>query len=72
MKQVLVFKTSVESYEHMRAVEPLLNKLLDKTEKWNFDLEDCDRILRVETKFVAAASIIENLASAGIYCSELE
>ena len=72
MKQILVFKTSVESYRDIRAVGRLLNKLLDKTEKWNFDLEDCDRILRVEAEFVAAGCFIENLTRAGVYCRELE
>lgn len=72
MKQVLVFKTSVDNSEDMMTVEPLLNKLLDKTERWNFDLEDCDRILRVEAEFIEADSIIEKLADAGVMCVELE
>ena len=72
MKQVLVFKTSVDSAHDVRAIEPLLNKLLDKTERWTFDLEDCDRVLRIESESVQAVSIIENLALAGVDCSELE
>jgi hypothetical protein len=72
MKQVLVFKTSVNSAQEMLAVKPLLNKLVNKTGRWNFDLEDCDKILRVEAEFVAPDSIIEKLAGAGVLCSELE
>ncbi len=72
MKQVLVFKTSVDSSQDMRAVEPLLEKLLDKTERWSFDLEDCDRVLRVEAEFVQAGSIIENFKQVGVECAELE
>ncbi len=72
MKQVLVFKTSVDSSEDVMAVEPLLNSLLNETERWSFDLEDCDRVLRVETEFIRADSIIEKLAGAGVMCAELE
>ncbi len=71
MKQVLVFKTSANSSQ-VRTVEPLLKKLLSKTEKWNFDLEDCDRILRVEAVTVNADSIMDKLRSAGVLCDELE
>ncbi len=72
MKQILVFKTSINSAREMHAVEPLLNKLVNKTGRWNFDLEDCDRILRVESESVGAKSIIEKLACAGVVCAELE
>ncbi|MES3019677.1 MAG: hypothetical protein V4721_17950 [Bacteroidota bacterium] len=72
MKQVLVFKTSVHSSRDVSIVEPLLHKLLDKTERWTFDLEDCDKVLRVEAEFVAADSIIEKFKSAGVMCAELE
>jgi hypothetical protein len=72
MKQVLVFKTSVDSSADLMTVEPLLNKLLDKTERWTLDLEDCDKVLRVETESVAPDSIIEKLKLAGVACSELE
>ena len=72
MKHVLVFKTSVDNPQDVRAVEPLLNKLLDKTERWTFDLDDCDKVLRIEAESVQANSVIENLGRAGVLCSELE
>lgn len=72
MKQVFVFKTSVNSPQEIIAVKPLLNKLVSNTGRWTFDLEDCDKVLRVESEFVVADSIIEKLACAGVMCSELE
>ncbi len=72
MKQVFVFKTSVNTPQEILAVKPLLNNLVNGTGRWNFDLEDCDKILRVETEFVGADAIIEKLACAGVACSELE
>lgn len=72
MKQVLVFKTSVNSPQEILEVKPLLNTLVNKTGRWNFDLDDCDKILRVESEFVGSDTIIEKLACAGVVCEELE
>lgn len=71
MKTVLVFKTSVESYYHVGRVKPALDKLMQPAEKWNFDLEDCDRILRVEAFSLQASSVIEKLNHEGFACEEL-
>lgn len=50
----------------------MLNELMGSGEKWNFDLEDCDHILRVEAVSLQAPVIIRNLAKAGFFCEELE
>ncbi|MBC7391332.1 MAG: hypothetical protein H7329_19180 [Opitutaceae bacterium] len=70
MRTVLVFKTSV-TFETMPLVKPVLDKL-ELIEKWNFDLEDCDRILRVETVCIQATVIMEKMKSLGLFCEELE
>jgi hypothetical protein len=44
---VLVFKTTVDTQGEARKLKPHLDELLMPV-KWNFDLSDCDRILRVE------------------------
>lgn len=72
MKTVLVFKTSVTTRRKVRRVKPVLNKLMAAPEKWNFDLADCDHILRVEAVSLQAAVIVEHLKSAGFACVELE
>ena len=43
---VLVYKTNIDSKSKARHTEKQLNKILP-AETWNFDLEDCDNILRV-------------------------
>ncbi len=53
-------------------LKPLLDRLMQSDEKWNFDLEDCDHILRVETWSLAASTIIDELENAGYWCEELE
>ncbi len=44
---VLVFKTSVTSAREAELISSALNKIL-KCTKWNFDLQDCDHIFRIE------------------------
>ncbi len=53
-------------------LKPLLDRLIQTDEKWNFDLEDCDHILRVETWSVLASTIIAVIENAGFRCEELE
>ena len=56
----------------MHRLKPLLDRLMQTDEKWNFDLEDCDHILRVETWSISATDINDVLESAGYRCEELE
>lgn len=72
LKQVLVFKTSVTTQQKIAQVSPLLDTLMDKSEKWNFDLEDCDNILRVEAINLKPWQIISSLTAVGFACEELE
>ena len=44
--EVLVFSTSVESRDHVDVLAPLLNSVVGDG-RWNFALDDCDRILRI-------------------------
>lgn len=72
MKTVLVFRTSVDTPQQARKLKPVLDNLMHTREKWNFDLEDCDRILRVEAFTLQAGVIIEKLNREGFFCAELE
>jgi hypothetical protein len=67
---VEVFKTNVQSYEQS---ERLLSKLLQQFPelKINFDLEDCDKILRVKGAQIPLGSIISLLNSEGFACAPL-
>ncbi|WP_347374088.1 hypothetical protein [Aequorivita sp. Q41] len=69
--KVLVFKTSVTKNYEIKQLQPLLNKLTYKNDSWNFDLEDCDNILRVETQFLEPIAITTTLQNQGFYCTEL-
>ncbi|WP_428229649.1 hypothetical protein [Flavobacterium sp.] len=65
---IYVFKTSVDSKSKLEYANALLYELLPNS-LWNFDLEDCDNILRIESE----ADINEMLLKNEIFdCIELE
>ncbi len=68
---VEVFKTNVYEEERSKA---LLQKLLVHfpNNKINFDLEDCDKILRVEGKNILPEKIREILNEEGHDCEILD
>lgn len=68
---VLVFKTSVENVDHVKYLSPKLNALAGDG-SWNFDLADCDRILRIVSDRLEAREAALLLHNFGFICSELE
>ncbi|GAA3563707.1 hypothetical protein GCM10022395_12800 [Snuella lapsa] len=71
MKTVLVFKTSISRPRHVKLLQPHLDALVARQGRWNFDLEDCDNILRVESKILKAQTVCNALKRYGFYCEEL-
>jgi hypothetical protein len=69
--EVLVFKTNVRYKKNINAVASRLDQIAD-IDKWNFDLHDRDKILRVETVKLSPAIIENTLQQAGYFCRELE
>lgn len=68
---ILVFKTDVV----YKSIAGKLVKQLDKMPgviRSNFDLLDCDRILRVEANALAASQIEQLVKAQGYFCRELE
>lgn len=68
---VEVFKTNVHQAEES---EMIIQKLAEyfPDNKINFDLEDCDKILRVEGTNIFTGKIMELLNSEGYSCEILE
>ena len=71
MKQVLVFKTNVQQVSDIALLKDSLDKVSNHA-KWSFDLEDCDKILRVETDENISQKIIRLMNQQGFECDELE
>ena len=68
---VEVFKTNVQRKQE---AEMLIRKLLGHfpDHKINFDLSDCDKILRVEGESIHTKKVIELLCSDNYLCDVLE
>ena len=71
MSTVLVFKTSVANLRDIHILKPVLDRLISENGYWNFDLEDCDNILRVEAQKVKPDNILQELTQHGFSCEEL-
>jgi hypothetical protein len=67
---ILVFKTNIQSEKDIEKVSPLLTRETG-IRRWNVDLDDIDRILRIESDAPDAPYIIELLVQAGYTCEEL-
>lgn len=67
----LVFKTTVNSPQEAVRLQPHLDALLYPA-KWNFDLSDCDRILRVEGQQHISPLVIDTVRKLGFECVELD
>jgi hypothetical protein len=68
---IYIFKTSVVFKRQIKELAIELNKIKE-IEKWNFDLEDCDKILRVEGKKVDTKIVEKLLISFEFECLELD
>ncbi|MBC7588978.1 MAG: hypothetical protein H7178_11540 [Chitinophagaceae bacterium] len=69
---ILVFKTNIADAKHVKKVSPYI-KEIDGIQKWNIDLHDVDKVLRVVVADDLAASYIEFVVqNAGYFCSELQ
>jgi hypothetical protein len=68
---IYIFKTSVKTRNQVKKLKPHINKMLPY-EKWNFDLEDCDKILRIDSEENIVSKIIDLLHIQEFYCEELE
>ncbi len=67
---ILVYKTNINSKSKAKQLQPNLNKLLSNA-AWNFDLEDCDNILRVDSKHDITPVLKKALHQFGIEIEKL-
>ena len=70
MKEVYVFKTSAKTARQIYNATQLLSTL-ECIQRIDFDPEDCDNILRIESTEQITHEVIELLNLKGIFCEEL-
>ncbi len=68
---VHVFKTNIINPTHVKNVAQTI-QTIDGVNKWNIDLHDIDKVLRVETNDLTPDAIATVIQMAGYYCVELE
>lgn len=66
---VMVFKTSVQTKAEVYSLAPLLDHTVGG--RWNFDLDDCDKVLRIECPLSDSDTVIALLQQHGYACAEL-
>jgi hypothetical protein len=67
---VEVFKTNVQKINESKKIIWILLEHFPES-KINFDLSDCDRILRVESEVIFSEKVIEILTSNGYFAEIL-
>ncbi|NHN26267.1 hypothetical protein FIA58_011315 [Flavobacterium jejuense] len=68
---VYVFKTSIQYKKQIKDISKNLNEI-NEIKKWNFDLEDCDNILRIVAETDITSSVYEIFDALNYSCIELE
>ncbi len=68
--EILVFKTDARNRKRVNALTPHLENMKGII-KWNVDLQDIDKVLRIECTSISPGVIEKSLQQAGYYCEEL-
>ncbi len=68
---IFVFKTSVQTKVQIKKLKPHINERLPNV-KWNFDLEDMDKVLRIDSEENIVLKITDLLTGHSYRCEELE
>lgn len=68
---ILVFRTSIQLECDVLQIACLINSD-HRISKWNVDLHDVDKVLRIETYHLKAQEVIRLVIRAGYQCEELE
>ncbi|MBO9612801.1 MAG: hypothetical protein J7619_08915 [Dyadobacter sp.] len=67
---VLVFKTNINNPRQVKSIANTLDSCPDIL-KWNVDLADIDKVLRIEATHEQCGPVIELVTRAGYACEEL-
>ncbi len=68
---ILVFKTNLRFKKNISDVDIHITRIPGVL-RWNVDLKDCDKVLRIEARDLSPKLVEKTLASIGYYCEELQ
>lgn len=70
VKDLFIFRTNIEKASDFAPVKSDLQRL-GEIHSCTIDLEDCDKVLRIESENVPMNRIVEEVARHGFLCEEL-
>ncbi|CDA85354.1 uncharacterized protein BN772_03573 [Bacteroides sp. CAG:754] len=70
-EQILIFRTSVKNVRDIKHISVLFT-LCPQIYKWSVDLENWEKILRIECQGITSTEISKALRAINIYAQELE
>ena len=70
-EQILIFRTSVRNARDIKHIAALFT-LCPQIYKWNVDMEDWEKVLRIECQGITPTEISKALRAINIYAQELE
>lgn len=68
--EILVFKTNIRYKKQVHAVTAHLENIAG-IQRWNVDLLDKDKVLRIEARDLSPRTVEHTLLHAGYFCEEL-
>ena len=68
---ILIFRTSIEKKQELKKIEKLFTQY-PQIHVWNVDLEDWEKILRIECQGITPTDISDALSTIDICATELE
>lgn len=70
--KLLILKTDIKTKKRVKTVSPVFDRIT-AIDRWTIDLEDVDKVLRIEAKdFLKEEDIVKLMDSYGVWCEELE
>jgi len=69
-KEILLLKTIPHNYNDIRGMSIVLDNHF-RVLGWNIDLDDCDKILRIESEGIQVSEVVHLLHKIGIWAEEL-
>ncbi|MGV3762093.1 hypothetical protein [Parapedobacter sp.] len=68
--EIFVFKTGVDTAAHVQQVAALF-EAVEAIKQWSFDLEDCDKILRIVALDIRPETVEQLLVRVGFTCEHM-
>ena len=67
---ILIFKTNIMDDYDVEKIASLMTEE-PRIKKWNIDLKDFDKVLRIESQYLREQEVIASIRKAGYHCEEL-